>query len=75
VSKKRFSLYVVDADGPIQLRLMDNEEGHGMRLLGAKGDPEVEIVKQWDLSWDELDSLIQEMKKIRGTPFKPVRKP
>jgi hypothetical protein len=69
MTKKRFSLYVQNADGPIQLCLMNNEQGIGRRLLGAKGSPDKETLAQWDLSWEQLDTLIMELKELRGVPF------
>ena len=45
--KKGFSLSVENADGPIQLTLMNNTTGTGLRLLGAKGSPTVNELKQF----------------------------
>ncbi len=65
---KQFSLFVANADGPIQLRLMNEDSGTGTRLLGSKGSPDVEEIYCWRLSKEELNNLIYEMNEILGEP-------
>lgn len=62
--KKEFSLYVENADGPIQLNLMNETTGTGRRLLGSKGSPHKEVIKAWALSKEELNTLIHEMTDV-----------
>lgn len=61
---KEFSLLVENADGPIQLCLMNETTGTGKRLLGSKGSPHKETIKVWKLSKEELNTLIYEMTEV-----------
>ena len=62
--KKDFTMYVVNADGPFQLRFMNNKTNTGNRLLGSKASPDVEEICKWNLSKDEAEDLIKDIKDV-----------
>ena len=67
--KKRFELTVNDA-GNVQLLITD-ENGSGLRLLGAKGSPYGRTLHKWQLSEDQLKRLIDDLKKTLKRKAKP----
>lgn len=62
--KEKYTLSVQNADGPIQLCLMDEDLGHGLRLLGSKGSPYKEEIASWILTKEQLRSLIKDMTSV-----------
>ncbi len=64
MGKSEFSISVMDAGGPIQLQVMNEKSGRGIRLLGSKGSPYRQEIKRWGLSREQIMELIEEIKSV-----------
>lgn len=62
--QKEFTLSIDNAGGPIQLILMNDSKGSGLRLLGSKGSPYKTTIKSWKLNEEQLKDLIKEIKSV-----------
>lgn len=58
------SVYIEDADGPIQLTIMNETTGRGKRLLGSKGSPFKKTIKKFSLTKEKALELAKEIMEV-----------
>jgi hypothetical protein len=71
---KKFTINIEDADGPVQMNIMDNDSGTGMRVVGAKGSPHKRLVAQLHVTREEMISLREDIGSMLGIKTPDVEK-
>lgn len=64
MKEKNFTIHIDNADGRVQLSIMDNFKGRGRRILRAKGSPTLRELARFDLTEVELINLRDEINNL-----------